>query len=212
MFSQKTVNTTRRIEQMQGDGVRHDLAHQVHDVVLKCVFQARVALQKSDPLRHGQLDHLRLGHTHNAVWRGGFQAPSGITGFHVALVRKPQNHFFGLLVGHHPLEDATQNKVLLHFVHTLVQQVVAFLAVHHHELRLQLCKSGIVQVFQNEVVPQLHAHHIFFRMMVHHCHRKITLLSQKLIAVNRDQAASSYDGQHPSGFMVSDFLASHQSI
>ena len=165
MLAQEAVDPSRGIEQMQGDGVGHDLAHQAHDFELEAFLQLRILVEEGDPLMQGQLGHPGLGHRDDAVRCRGFELPGRVAGFHAALVGKAQDHFLGLLVGDHAFENAVEDEVLLHLVHALVQEEVALLAIDHGQMRFQGGNDLLAQAFQDDVLRQLHANDIAILMV-----------------------------------------------
>ena len=50
MLAQEAVHAPGRIQQMQGDGMGHDLAHQAHDFEFEGFLELRVLVQEGDPL------------------------------------------------------------------------------------------------------------------------------------------------------------------
>lgn len=103
----------------------------------------------------------RFGNRDYAVRRGGFEAPGRVACFHAALFGEAQDHAFALLVGHDALEYAVEHEILFHFMHSLVKQEVAFLAVHHREVGFEYRHLGFAQLPKNAVLSKLNADDVF---------------------------------------------------
>ena len=76
-------------------------------------------------------------------------------------VCKPENHLLGLVIGHHALQDALQNEILLHLTHTLVQQKIAFFAIDDDQHGLQFGTLLGSHAPQNDVLTELDSNNIF---------------------------------------------------
>ncbi|MNO04932.1 hypothetical protein D3C81_2261310 [compost metagenome] len=50
MLAHEALYAAWSVQQVQGDGVGHDLAHQVHDIMLERLLDMFVLIDESDPL------------------------------------------------------------------------------------------------------------------------------------------------------------------
>ena len=130
-------------------------------------LSAGMALQEGHPVGQRQLRHAGLGDADDAVGRGRAQPPGGVAGFHVALVGEAQDHFLGLLVGHHALEDAVEDEVLLHLVHALVQQESPLLQSTITRCGSSSAICAAVMPFSSDVLRQLNANDVSFGMVIY---------------------------------------------
>jgi hypothetical protein len=83
-----------------------------------------------------------------------------IAGFDVALGREAQDHLLGARAGHHALQDAVEDEALGHVVVALLHQAVAFAAVLHHQLRLELVEGRLGQQLEHDVLRQLQSNDV----------------------------------------------------
>jgi hypothetical protein len=153
-----------RVEQVQRDRVRHDLAHQAHHLVLEGRLELRVPVHERDPGRHRQLGDPRLGQADDAVRRRRVEAPRGVARLDVALLGEAQDHLAAVGVGDDALQDAVEHEVLLHLVHPLVEQGLALGAIDHLQVRLELVALGVEHLLQHDVLRQLRADDVALRM------------------------------------------------
>jgi hypothetical protein len=171
MFAHEAVHAAGRIEQMQRDRVRHDLAHQAHHVVFELGLELRVPVHKGDPARHRQLGDASLGDANDGVGRGRVQPPRRVAGLDVALVGKAQDHLVRFGVGDDALQQAVEHEVLLHLVHTLVQQVLALRAIDDLEAVFQLAPLLVGHRLKHHVLFELNANDVSFGMQGQRGHR-----------------------------------------
>ena len=164
MLALEAQQPAGRVEQVQRDGVRHHLRHQLHHLVLEAQLQLRVLLQELGPHRHRQLGGAHLRHRDDRVGHRRAQAPGRVGGVHLALGREAQDHLAPLRIGHHALQHALEDEELLHLLVALAHQRVALAVVGHQQQRLELVPLGVAHALQHLVLPQLEAQAVALRM------------------------------------------------